>query len=225
VLFRSIGLTGCVYLRLLDVLRQLKDFDQNFTISGRHEMVITFHRPVVLRKDARFLIGADPVSVQDGDSPVEHYEFTMVRQATTTLPPLANLPLDLAFHKGKLEKIIVPESFLTLFPRRMFEGTLRQAADAEIHQLRKTARGRIRLPPDVDAEAPSVDKVRLLLGEPDDVAAEGEQRALTYRYRAVNDTRAAPIEARLTFAADGSLQRARIRWDQSTVDAEFVREP
>ena len=60
-------LSGCVYLRLLQIKKQLLEFDRNFSLSGRSSLVIEFKNPVLYAKDARFLIGADPLSRTPGD--------------------------------------------------------------------------------------------------------------------------------------------------------------
>ncbi len=217
-------LSSCVYLRLLEVKKQLQDFDANFTIGGRSELVIEFKNPVLRTKDVRFLIGADPVFQTGEEDLVQHFEFDLVRPSSAALSvALERLSLDLVSRRGKLAKIIVPEKFMLLFPRNIVVETLKQAKDAEVFELKKLARAQIHLAPETEAELPSHAKTLLLLGEPLDSVPEGNLQVLTYRYRIVGAPREVPISVRLSFDADGLVRKGFVRWDQSSIEALFNR--
>ncbi|MGQ0644544.1 MAG: hypothetical protein ACT4O3_03530 [Elusimicrobiota bacterium] len=222
-------LSGCVYLRLLEVKKQLRDFDENFQVSGDPEMVLEFKNPVLTAKDARFLIGADPLesSRSDGETTV-HYEFERVRPSTSSeaaAAALDNLSLDVRARDGKLTALVVPPSFLELFSRGVLEQTLRQAARADIVQTRKLARAKVELPADVDDELKSLDDTLSLLGPPLSEEEEEGLRVLLYRYRIVrDDKKKVPIVARLGFSPeDGRLRRIFITWDTASIDVRFIR--
>ncbi len=220
------SLTGCVYLRLLEVKKQLKEFDENFVLFGRPDLVIRFKNPVLYAKDARYLIGADPLTREPGPGgEVWGYEFEMARKEPAPPTLMEKLSLRLLINGKKLEEIRVPETFMLLFSRNVLMETLRQAADAEVLETAKTARAKIRLSPHTDAELPSLDKTHWLLGDPLEVKQEGEGLlTLGYRYRIIGARRDAPILARLTFSPDNMLRRVVVTWDTSTVDAEFLRD-
>jgi hypothetical protein len=55
--------SGCVYLRLLQLKRQLADFDANFTVQTAAGLRLNCLHPVVLADDLRFL-GFFPASVR-----------------------------------------------------------------------------------------------------------------------------------------------------------------
>lgn len=218
-------LSACVYLRLLEVKKQLQNFDENFVLSGRSELVIEFKNPILRTKDARFLIGAEPLSQSGNEEVIQHFEFDLVRTSTeTTVPPLGRLGLDLALRRGRLTKIIVPESFMLLFPRNVVVETLKQAKDAEVFELKKLARGKIHLDREVEAQLPSYAKTLFLMGEPLQRATEGNVRVLTYRYSISNATKDVLILTQLSFDPAGLLQKAYVHWDQSAIEALFVRE-
>ncbi|MBL0349568.1 MAG: hypothetical protein IPP68_04230 [Elusimicrobia bacterium] len=238
-------LSGCVYLRLLEIKKQLRNFDENFYISGRSELIIGFNVPVLKTKDVKFLIGAEPLYQTAEGEDVYHYEFeespapvvpAPVVFGTTTFvlnestvpaagpPPLARLSLDLAFHEGKLVKIIVPETFMLLFPRNVLVETLKQAANAEVFETKRLARGRISLPPHIEAELPSLSKTLFLLGEPATSYPEGDLQTFVYNFRIAKEDRRVPIQGRLCFDARGLLRRVFVRWDISSVEADFPRE-
>lgn len=217
-------LSGCVYLRLLEVKKQLQNFDDNFALGGRSELAIEFKKPVIRIKDTRFLIGADPARETNDGEPRAHYDFELVRVSTESHPPpLSRLTLDLAFDKGKLSKIIVPETFMLLFPRNVIVDTLKQAKDADVFELKKLARARIQLSPHVDAELPSRTKTEMLMGPPLEVRQEENLHTLVYHYTITTARRSVPIEAHFSFADDGLLHTVFVRWDQSSIEALFVR--
>lgn len=218
------GLSGCVYLRLLEVKKQLQNFDDNFALGGRSELTIEFKKPVIRIKDTRFLIGADPARETKDGEPRAHYDFDLVRVSTESHPPpLSRLTLDLAFEKGKLTKIIVPEMFMMLFPRNVIVDTLKQAKDADVFELKKLARARIHLEPETEAELPSRTKTEMLLGAPLELRDEDPLQTLVYRYTITTARRPVPIEARLSFGSDALLRKVFVQWDQSSIEAQFVR--
>lgn len=222
-LLLGVCLPACVYLRLLDVKRQLQSFDENFAIGGRSELVIEFLNPVLRQKDARFLIGADPLleTVSENGS-TDHFEFSLLSSSGTP-PPLQRLSLDLGYRDRRLAKIIVPERFLLMFSRNVLVETLKQAKDAEVLETKRIARARVTLPGAMEAELPSLARTQFLLGDPATIAIDGDLRTLNYRFGIDSAKRPVPILTRLSFDADGLLRRVFVRWDQSSVEATFVR--
>ena len=55
--------SGCVYLRLLELKRQLAAFERNFTLETSEGVRLGFLRPVLLTRDIRWL-GLKPETVQ-----------------------------------------------------------------------------------------------------------------------------------------------------------------
>ena len=60
-----LGLSGCVYLRLLEFKGQLSNFDENFSVDLEEGLSITFLNPVILQKDM-WKIGLPP-TIQETD--------------------------------------------------------------------------------------------------------------------------------------------------------------
>jgi hypothetical protein len=218
--------SACVYLRLLDVKNQIKKFDDNFALTGRPELAINFKNPVILAKDVRFLIGADPLKVrQAGLEEAWDYEFEMVLPSTTAAPaPMAKQSLELRIREGKLVTLIIPESFLMLFPRNVMAETIRNAATATVVKRLRMLTATMRLSPASDAELPSRARAVLLLGAPFKIEKSGELDLLIYRYRVIGAKKPVPIIARLGFSSEGLLRQVKVTWDTSTVDAHFIRD-
>jgi hypothetical protein len=218
-------LSGCVYLRLLEVRNQLRDFDANFSLTGRHLLSINFKNPVLRDRDASFLIGAPPALVTPGEeADIWHYDFEAVRSSGPQNVPLETLTLDLRVKNGKLLSIVVPEKFLYYFSRSVVSECLRRAPDAEVLKMQKTVRASVRLSPSTDAELPSLDKTRILMGEPLEVRPDGDWQQQIYRYKLAGNRRPISIIARLSFDGQGVFRRAHITWETSSVDVTFLRD-
>lgn len=219
-------LSGCVYFRLLKVKNQLNDFDAHFTVGGRTTWTLFFKKPVMYDRDVAFLIGAPPLHVSTSAAGTAYdYEFQMVRASTGVAPTaLETLSLRLTMNGRMVESLVVPETFLLYFSRSVIEESFRQAKNAEVQELKKTARADIRLSPQADAELPSRDRTALLLGPPLKAEKEGDADVWTYRYAIKGDKKNVPIVTLLYFRPEGDLQRVIFHWDTSTVDATFVRE-
>jgi hypothetical protein len=218
-------LAGCVYVRLLQVKNQLRDFDANFGLTGSPFLSIDLKNPIMKDKDTVFLIGAPPRTVTpEGDALLWHYDFEAVRSSGPLNAPLEKLFLDLRVRGGKLVNVIIPETFLSYFSRDVVGECFKHAVDAEVFKLQKTLKASIRLAPGTDGELPSFEKTETLLGPALETDREDDWRRLTYRYRIVDARRNVPIIARLSFDDAGRMRHARITWDTSTVDVTFLRD-
>lgn len=219
-------LSGCVYLRLLKVKNQLNDFDAHFTVGGRTTWTLFFKHPVMYDRDVSFLIGAPPLTISTGTAGALYdYEFQMVRASTDVAPTaLENLSLRLTMNGRMVESLVVPETFLLYFSRRIVEESFRQAKNADVIELKKTARANIRLSAEADAELPSRDRTSLLLGPPLKTEKDGDLDVWSYRYAIKGDKKGVPIVTLLYFRPEGELTRVVFHWDTSTVDATFVRD-
>jgi hypothetical protein len=220
-------LSGCLYFRLLQLWDQMKDVDRYFVFSGDKELIISCKTPIMLAQDLRLMIGASPdKKYMDGPERGWHYDFNMVRHTPLAEPaPLENLSLDLRFNgEYKLTRLTIPEEFLRIFSKDVLAETMKQAAHAELYEMKRLVRGRVRLPPAADAQLPDRSRTDALLGPPLAIREEEHgAQTLIYRYRIAGAERPVPIIARLTFAKDGLLHRVHVTWDTAAVDAEFVR--
>lgn len=69
-----IVLPGCALTRMYEVKQQFCDFDGNFSYSLDAQPEFVFHRPVILAKDVKVILGYEPTRVfSDGSSVVHRY--------------------------------------------------------------------------------------------------------------------------------------------------------
>ena len=90
--------------------------------------------------------------------------------------------------------------------------------------MKKLARGKRHLDREVEAQLPSYAKTLLLLGDPLRREAAGDMEVLTYRYTIAKAAKDVLILTQLSFGPDGLLRKAYVHWDQSAIEALFVRE-
>lgn len=248
ILLLPLLLSGCVYLRLLQVKRQLSDFEDNFDLGGRAEWVVTFKNPTLFEKDAVFLVGSEPLSSwMEGEEKILHWEFELVGGSNIPPPPLAHLSVNVATKNRRVTRLIVPEKFLLFFSRGVLSSSLRQAANADVHEWSRRVNARLEFPPELESELPSQDRALMLLGPPRETITpqaplentptqiSGDKAEISasnlpdtweqgvYHFRILKDDFPETITARLWFSPDRLLRRIAITWDRSTVDAEFLR--
>ncbi|HRY29611.1 MAG TPA: hypothetical protein P5079_06180 [Elusimicrobiota bacterium] len=225
LLLLVLATSGCVYLRLLEIKNQLREFNSNFDTIGDKDLLIQFKKPVLLARDISYLIGAEPLSITLRAKDITwYYEFEIIRSTPLAKPlPLDKLSLSFLLRGGKLVSLTVPENFLRFFPRQMFLETIRQASNAEVNKLRKTVHARLQLSPETDEQLPDIKETVQLLGPPLQKTQEGRLQYYIYRYRIVDCKRDVPIIAKLGFSKRGTFRRLIVLWDTSTLDAEYIR--
>jgi hypothetical protein len=74
-------LPGCALTRMYEVKQQFCDFDGNFSYSLGSQPAFVFHRPVILAKDVKTILGYEPTTVfTEGNSVVHRYVIEKVTQ-------------------------------------------------------------------------------------------------------------------------------------------------
>ena len=58
----ALSLSGCVYLRLNAVRKQLADFDQFVTVGGEPDLALNFKHSVLWPEDMGFLLKQSPTA-------------------------------------------------------------------------------------------------------------------------------------------------------------------
>src|SRR5579884_1856892 len=74
-----ISITGCVYLHLLEVRRQLSNFEDNFEIKDQNELTLVFLKPVLLTEDIIWLTELGPTS-EEGTEQGKLWKYTFEKQ-------------------------------------------------------------------------------------------------------------------------------------------------
>lgn len=140
----AVRLTGCVWLRLLELKNQLAEFDRYVRVDDQRGLAFEFVKPVLYAKGVRARLELDPTSAAtNGHRVTGSWTFEKV-------PPTHGPPenFDLTFETGftglKLSPLGVPERFLALVPREMIIGPFRAFGQAEVNQKQRSASATLR---------------------------------------------------------------------------------
>ena len=174
-------LSGCVYLRLLEVKRQLAQFDRNFGVQTDDGIKLICQKPVLTMEDIRW-IGLPPETRRTLGR-AEQWHVRWVKQ----LPPGAtekgsfHIALDLGFADGKLSSISIPEKYFGLLPKDFVLGVIKSLGGAKVDKSSKTAEAAVDAQKAALAQ-PSMPDIGKLLGQATETRVEGEHTIDRYRY-------------------------------------------
>ena len=199
-------LSGCVYLRLLEVKLQLGKFDRYFALRTDDGLVILCHQPVIRPDDVRWF-GVMPETIQR----LGHAEQWQVRWVKQLLPGATekleyDIVLELGFADNKLNRIGIPERYFAVMPKAFLVGVIKSFGRGRIDQSGKAVEASITAP-DVASARPKLAAVDQLLGAPTEKHVEGRLTVLRYRYvPATKESRAGVFDMILHFdSASGDL--------------------
>lgn len=175
-------LGGCVYLRLLEVKRQLGDFDRFFTLDTSDGVRLGCLTPVLLTGDFRWL-GITPETVTKlGQS--EQWKVRWVKQVPpgSTETIVRDVGIELIFTADKLTRLHIGESYFALIPKPFFVGLLRGLGTADIDRGKRDAAVNLPGAADLEVARVSMSTLASLLGEPSERTEAGARTILRYRY-------------------------------------------
>ena len=132
-------LSGCVYLRLLALKRQLAEFDTNFTLETSQGLRLGFINPLLLSDDVRW-IGLTPETVKKlGAS--EQWRVRWVKQVPPGTAEKGNfdLEVEMMFTDDKLTRLFIPERYFSIMPKAFVIGLLRGLGGATVDKNARSA--------------------------------------------------------------------------------------
>lgn len=192
-------LSGCVYLRLLELKFQLGKFDQNFALRSDDGLVIICHKPVMRPDDVRWF-GVKPETIQRLGQ-AEHWQIRWVKQLAPGQSEKLeyDIVIELGFVDGKLNRIGIPERYFAVMPKAFLVGVLRSFGRGQVDQAGKTIETSVTAP-DIASARPKLAAVDKLLGAPTEQRVEGKLTVLRYRYvPATKESKAGVFDMILSF--------------------------
>jgi hypothetical protein len=175
-------LSGCVYLRLLEVKRQLAAFDRFFALETTDGVRLACLTPVLLTGDFRWL-GIVPESTKRlGQS--EQWRVRWVKEvpANTSENVIRDVEIELIFTEDKLTRLHIPEAYFALIPKEFLIGLIRGLGSADIDRGRRDAAVSFRTHQDMLVAQVTATSLAMLLGKPSQQSVEGTRTTLRYRY-------------------------------------------
>jgi len=175
-------LGGCVYLRLLEVKRQLGDFERFFTLDTSDGIRIGCLTPVLLTGDFRWF-GITPESVRSLGQ-AEQWRVRWIKQVPEGRKEsvVRDVEIELGFTDDRLTRIHIPEGYFALIPKEFLVGLLRGLGAADIDKARRDAAVRLAGGGTLPIAAVTLEALTDLLGEPSTRVREGPRTSLRYRY-------------------------------------------
>jgi hypothetical protein len=190
---------GCVYLRLLELKKQIDRFDQFFGLQTRDGLALICHEPVLRTEDVRWL-GLKPESVRTLGA-AEQWQVRWVKQ----LPPGVkekteyDIMLELGFANDRLTRVRIPERYFAIMPKHFVVGVIRSLGRGKIDRSGKTIDATVSAA-EVAAARPDLPSIDKLLGQPSEEREEGRNTIVRYRYvPATKEPRAGVFDMHLTF--------------------------
>lgn len=184
----SLLLSGCVWLRLLDLKNQFAEFDRFIDVPPGSGIELRFRHPLLFAEDLDTVIRAQPTATATSGSGTEtltvrSYAFTHVPAADAD-PASAEtiLVLTAGIVHGKLTFVDLPEEIFRVLPRELVLRAMRSLGRATIDRTTRSAASTVDLH-DLATPLPTGAALVALFGQPNQLTLhDGKIRAL-WRYR------------------------------------------
>ncbi len=171
-------LSGCVYLRLLQLKRQLADFDRNFAIRATDGLRLECLNPVLLADDLRFL-GFYPATIRQVGV-AEQWHIRWVKQVApgTTEKGRYEIAFDLTFVDAKLTALHIPENYFAFMPKDVIVAGVKSLGGAKVDKSNRSILAEL----SDKVIPPSAKGVSDMLGPPTDRKVEGNRETFHYHF-------------------------------------------
>lgn len=198
----ALVLSGCVYLRLLEVKQQLGKFDEFFALQTHDGLAIVCQTPVLRSNDVRW-IGLSPEHTKKLGH-AEQWQVRWVKQlpAGMTEKTAFDIVLELSFANDKLSRVAIPERYFAVMPKPFLIGVIKSLGRGKIDKAGRKIEAEISAA-EIAAARPKLPAIDKLLGKPSEERVEGETTIVRYRYvPATKESRAGVFDMHLTFHTD-----------------------
>jgi hypothetical protein len=207
VALAALFLSGCVYLRLLQLKRQIAAFDEHFVFHSESGLRLECLHPVLLADDLRFL-GFYPATVRKvGVAEQWHIRWLKQRAAGATEKVRYEISFDLTFSADKLTALHIPENYFAFMPKEVVIAGVKSLGGAQVDKAQRSILAQLR----DKVIPPSAKGVAEMLGPPTDQKIEGDRE--TFHYHFVSDDPGAKgkdFDLRLVFDAQSGDLRETI---------------
>jgi len=224
-----VSLTGCVYLRLLQVKRQLNDFEENFLISDQDGLTLIFKNPVLKSGDIVWLMKSEPISMMqagEGDT----WEYVLEKQYIESNNEKANYDIPVRFYlrDDKLVEMTFPERFLKNLSKPFHIKMLGSIGKSKISKSTRSAETEFK-GSNLD-EIPKKKYIISVLGKPYKDENSGDTNMFTYLYNFKENDIAkenAEFDLKMTFSFrddDETLEKAEYNLNGLTMSLNLITE-
>ncbi len=184
-------LSGCVWLRLLELKNQLGEFDKNFASKvDKNGYTLSFKQPVVFAEDLTYLSKLQP-SWKETRSDGQHwfYNFKKIDASGQYISPQVSIVHQLGFSNDKLLNTwIFPPNLLTMTPAPFLELSLRGLGFSKIFRSKRQVKASFDKLPKVQAPIPTIEDVVAVLGDPIEIQQQDYGSLYIYHFQLDTDS-------------------------------------
>jgi hypothetical protein len=177
------SLSGCVWLRLLDMKSQFAKFDENFRIESGEHFVVHFLHPVLYLDDFSDLSKMEPTRVERTASGKRSLQIYRKLDAHGKPQPGTDIVFTLDFDKDdKLTQWDFSPVFMAMAPAPFFEASLRSLGKGKVDENKRQLQVSPADLPKVTAPPPKRAAIVNLLGQPHEQRKDKDGPILVYRF-------------------------------------------
>jgi hypothetical protein len=179
------ALSGCVWLRMLEMKSQLANFDENFRTQTTDHFVLQFLHPVLYSDDYITLAKVHPsikATVETGTRWKQVFHKLDARERVKSGATDVIFTFD--FNKeDKLTGWDFSPTFLAMVPPQFLEASLRSLGKGKVDEARKQLRVRPEDLPKLSSRPPTIKDIQASLGDPAEQGEEDGLKLYVYRFR------------------------------------------
>ncbi len=178
-------LSGCVWLRLLDLKNQFADFDRWIEVPDNAGLELRFRRPLLLGEDLDTLIRGLPTATVVGpEVTVNSYAFTHVPAEGGPDPASAEriLVLTTGIRAGRLAFVDLPPAIFRVIPRELALRAMRSLGHVAVNRIERNATTAVDFT-GVTTTLPTGDELVALFGRPNQISEQAGRLRVLWRYR------------------------------------------
>ena len=180
----ALGVSGCVWLRMLELKSQLSRFDENFKTSTSDSFALQFLHPVLYNDDYLTLARVKPTSEENLAEGSRWKQLFHKLDANGQVAKGADIVFTLDFDKQeKLLRWEFSPSFMVMMPARFFEASLRSLGKGKVDQDKNQMKVDPQDLPKLNEAPPKREQIIALLGEPSEQSNQNGLKLDIYRFR------------------------------------------
>jgi len=179
-------LSGCVWLRLLEVKGQVSDFDQNFRVEITDRLALRFRHPVMYAEDFRYLTELEPTRIEPNPPGMRWtVDFHKLDTHGKVELPRKTLSFWMDFNaEQKLSGFAFSPLFLAMAPPEFLEASIRSLGKGSVDTGHRQLRVDPRDLPTIHARLPTRSVIQGIFGKPYSKTKDGEGTRVVYRFLA-----------------------------------------
>ncbi len=185
IILIALGLSGCVYLRLLKLKKQFQHFERYVLLENTCGLSMTFKKPVLFAKDVAWLLDGKPaIRARSGRNTLFKYDFKKMYpddQARET--DVTQIALFFLFQEDKLYKVRFPKAFSRYIQPELLMGSLRSVGSGTVDKQQRSVSATFPTRQQhLDKIIPTQSEVEHILGTPYRLTETSSSTRLFYQY-------------------------------------------